>query len=251
MNASIVFWQRQNYSEKGFTLIEISEDAKLYKRVFKNFAGDYKDLCFEEKDCETKALDATIEIRKVDFGKDSRIKKEDIHTKSEVIKTFDSNKWQEARDYVRKMQDKVKDNEHMDYFSDIVFDKNVLSTYINGEVKARHTIVPLRVDNENSHFKREIDADQFAVIYVPVINEKIYFHHTLTTNHVSVTGDNLFDLDTEATHANLDEESLLEYIETIRKDIEDNPDHYRKLITQQRKRRAMVDTDVIGDLFPR
>ncbi len=251
MNASIVFWQRQNYSEKGFTLIEISEDAKLYKRVFKNFAGDYKDLCFEEKDCETKELDATIEIRKVDFGDDSRIKKDDIYTKSEVVKTFDANAWQDARDYVRKMQEDVKENEQVDYFSDIVFDKDVLSSYINGDVKARHTIVPLRVENENNHFKREIDADQFAVIYVPVINEKIYFHHTLTTNHVSVTGDNLFDLDTKATHANLEEGSLLEYIETIRNDIENNPDRYRKLITQQRKRRAMVDTDVIGDLFPR
>jgi hypothetical protein len=251
MNASIVYWQRQNYSEKGFTLIEISEDAKLYKRVFKNFAGDYKDLCFEEKDCETKTLDGTIEIRKVDFGKDSKIKKADIYSSSEVIKTFDASQWQEARTHVRHLQNEVKENIHIDYFSDIVFDDKVLSNYINGEVKAQHTIVPLRVDNENSHFKREIDADQFAVIYVPVINEKIYFHHTLSTNHVSVTGDNLFDLDTKATHANLEEESLLEYIETIRSDIEDNPDHYRKLITQQRKRRAMVDTDVIGDLFPR
>lgn len=251
MNASIVFWQRQNYSEKGFTLIEISEDAKLYKRVFKNFAGDYKDLCFEEKDCETKDLDATIEIRKVEFGDDSRIEKDDIYTKSEVVKTFTADKWQDARTYVRDMQDEVKTNEHVDYFSDIVFDKDVLSSYINGDFKARHTVVPLRVDNQNSHFKREIDADQFAVIYVPVINEKIYFHHTLTTNHVSVTGDNLFDLDTKATHANLEEGSLLEYIETIRNDIESDPNRYRKLITQQRKRRAMVDTDVIGDLFPR
>lgn len=251
MNASIVFWQRQNYSEKGFTLIEISEDAKLYKRVFKNFAGDYKDLCFEEKDCETKELDGTIEIRKVDFGDDSRIKKDDIYTKSDIVKTFDADKWQDARAYVRTMQSEVKDNEHVDYFSDIVFDADVLSAYIKGDVHIRYTIVPLRVNNQNAHFKREINADQFAVIYVPIINEKIYFHHTLSTNHVSVTGDNLFDLDTQATHANLAEGSLLEYIETIRNDIEDDPNRYRKLITEQRKRRAMVDTDVIGDLFPR
>lgn len=251
MEKNVVYWERQNYSETGFTLIEILEDGTLNQRKFLKQDGDYRDQCFEEAQCETLNLNGHIIIQKVAFDKDGRLKKEALDDNLEDVESYDVNAWKDARKKVRELQHRVDNDMNVDYCSILRLDSELISKKIKKTDKKTFPLIPCRVSISNGTMKREKHPEQMIAIYAPVLNETLYFHHMPKHNHIAITGDQLFALDTKITKKPLNDEDFLAYVYEKKDEIEKNEKYYRTLIDAQREKRAFMDAETIGDLFPR
>ncbi len=251
MERNVVYWERQHYSENGFTLIEVLEDGTLNQRKFLRQDGDYREHCFEESQCETLNLNGKIIVQKVKFDEKGILSKDALDNNVEDVATFNVEDWQAARKKVRELQKKAADDLSSDYRSILYLDSDLAYKQIKKSKDDYFPIIPCRVKVTNGTLKREKHPEQMFAIYVPVLNEVLYFHHMPKHNHISITGDQLFALDTKITEKPLDEEAFLTYIYEKKHEIEQNDKYYRDLIDSQREKRAFMETETIGDLFPR
>lgn len=251
MDKNVVYWERQNYSETGFTLIEILEDGTLEQRKFLKQDGDYRDQCFEEAQCETLNLNGKIIIQKVTFNSDGTLKKEALDDHVETVDSYDVSAWMEARKKVREYQKRVEDDMQIDYRSVLMLDSELIAKKLQKTDQKTFPLIPCRIKVSSETIKREKHPEQMFAIYIPMLNEVLYFHHMPKHNHISITGDQLFALDTKITDKPWDNETFLAYVYKKKHEIGNNKTYYRTLIDSQREKRAFMETETIGDLFPR
>jgi hypothetical protein len=250
MQARVIYWKQYNHTEQGFSLIEIIEDGTILKRSFINHEeyGRY----YQETHQESFQAKGEIVVEKISFDEDFRLKKTDIPNNLERLSTYDFNQWETARKEVRKLQKASVDTLHMDYHSVMRLDiaslpeeiKTVLDRY-------DFPIVKYRVISDGTYLLRKKYPEQLSIEFIPSLNEKLYFHHIPENNHFNMSGDDLFALDVTVSDELGDEEAFWQYIHSMIQNVEKNLKHYRSLINTQRERRAMLETDVIGDLYPR
>ncbi len=250
MEKKRIHWKRYNHAETGFKLIEVMEDGEIVKRTHGECHDEDKFYC--EKDRETFDAGKEIRLDKVDFGKDHKLEKDDIADAVKVLETFEPGDWQAARERVKQFQKEVEDDLSTDYHTLLVLDADKLDAETNEVLKeTKFPIVLCRYKRKNSTMIRVKHPDEVRVEYVAALDEKLYFHHHPESKHLNMTGDDLFALHA-VYYKDEDTENVFDrYVDDMLKDVHDNIKYYRRLIDQQRNRRAMHDTDMTGDLYPK
>ncbi len=244
-----VYWKRFDYRESGFKLVEILEDATLIETIYEHRGGDPED--YEAITKNTKQLSGDIVIEKLDI-KNSSLPLSDMKKHLSETQTFAISDWSKARQAINDLQKESHDDLTVDYHS-VLRLKDVKA---DGDVPAlagqyQYPIVPLRVVKENGTVVRKKHPEQLSIEFIPEINEHLYFHNMPGNSHVNMTGDDLFALDVKETDQPYDYEQFLNYIHTMLQTVRENLTHYKELIEKQRERRAMLETDEMGDLYPR
>ncbi len=244
-----VYWKRFDFRENGFKLVQILEDGTLIDTVYEHRGGEPED--YEAITKNTKQLTGEIVIEKLSML-ENPMPLMDMKKQLSTEQTFDLSEWSKARDVVYKLQQDTHDDLSVDYHS-VLRLKNVEK---DEDVPAlagsyQYPIVPLRVVKQSGNALRKKHPEQLSIEFVPAINEKLYFHNLPENAHVNMTGDDLFALDVLQTKKPYNYEQFLDYIHTMLSDVSENLSHFKKLIEKQRDRRAMLETDEMGDLYPR
>ncbi len=250
MRPKIVYWKRFNYRESGFDLAEIFEDGKLVIRKFINHKND--EQYYEEVDVKTIDLQGEIRIEKVEFGNEDFLSKTDLLKRISVTETFDIAEWETARETIRQLQKDTIDQLDIDYHSMLVLDENLFPEEVRAQFERfDYPIVKFRFNFDKEKIKRLEYPEKISIEFIPELNEKLYFHHFPQNNLLTMTGDDLFALHTEYHEEKITDETFLDYIFKMTDNIAKNKRYYRELVNKQRERRAMLETDIIGDLYPR
>ncbi len=250
MEPKIVYFKKDRKSSETFELTEIMENGNVLKRTFKQEKDGYH--LYSETSSDTNTPKGEIRIEKVSFNSDGTLKKSDIKSKSETVETFKITDWEEARKRVRELQEEVEANLEVDYHSLLVFDSSNLKTKLPTPTDLyEYPIIKLRALPGNEKITRKQGAEKFETAFVPVIDEKLYFHYYPTKNYVNTTGDNIFALDTRVTDEMYSDEDFLNYISFMVDKVNAKPEHFLTLMNMQREQRAMQEAEDIGDLFPR
>ena len=250
MEKRLVHWQRYDYDETGFNYLQIYEDGTLIDRRFqKKTAAPY--LYVEEKRDERK-LKAAIVIERLDFPTPGKHQEEDIATHIEKVQTFPVEEWPSARKEAERYQDDSKEDMSVDYHSLLVIEKEDLPKRLPVVLtRTMFPIVKFRIEKEEGVVLRKKDPERLAVRFVPELNEHLYFYLHAKEKHLATTGDRLFALHTRQCEEGFCETDFVTYVDNMVKNISEDPERYHDLMVRQRNRRAMIDTDETGDLYPR
>jgi hypothetical protein len=250
MQKKIVYWKTYNQSETGYTLVEIYEDGTLLKRRFEKNQKDpftYKEL--SSTPCDSKG---EIVLEQITFDEASKVSKHHLPENLKRLETYALKDWKDARKKIRSLQKEALDNLSIDYHTVLKLDQESICDDIRDELdRFEFPIVKYRVVSDGDYLKRKKYPEQLSIEFFPSLNEKLYFHHIPENKHLNMSGDNLFALDTTYTEGIEDEEHFWTYIHEMLNKVSVNLKHYQTLITKQRERRAMLETDVLGDLYPR
>lgn len=250
MEPKIVHWQRYDFNDYGFSLVEIFEDGRILDRSFK--ALNDGRMMFEEKRNEKHELKGEIVVERVDFTDEGRLPVDEVEDHAETMKTYSLEQWQKARRDIEKLQDDSIDNMRHDYDSLLVIDRGSLPDDLKKVVtKDDFPIVKFRYDKEGKTLVRKRYPERLEVRFVPEINERIYFDLLTENNHLTTTGDNIFAIHTQDCKADFCVTDFEDYIATMLRNMKENPNYYHDLILKQRERRVQIDTEEMGDLYPR
>ncbi|MFP4078701.1 MAG: hypothetical protein ACLFUQ_06120 [Candidatus Izemoplasmataceae bacterium] len=250
MEPKIVYWKRYGFNDYGFSLVEIFEDGHLLDRSFK--ALNDARMMFRETKSETHEIEGEILVERVDFTDEGRLHVHEVDDHAETMKTYPLDDWQKARRDVEKLQDDSINNMRHDYDSLIQIKKSTLPEHLQSVVEGDHfPIVKFRYEKEGKTLIRKRYPERLEIRFVPEINERLYFDLLTETNHLTTTGDNIFAIHTQDCEKDFCVTDFEDYIATMLKKISDNPDHYHDLILKQRERRVKIDTEEMGDLYPR
>ncbi len=250
MYPKIVYWKRFNYTEVGYKLIEVSENGQLLQRTFKR--NTKNEEFFEELESKTIQLKGKINLEKIQLDSDYCVLKSEFKNRLELLSTYSLDQWTDARDRVVQLQNDSENDLTVDYHTVLVIDPASMNDELSEQFERfEFPIVKFRFNFNDDCFQRRKYAAYSAVEFSPTINEKLYFHYIPESQYLTMTGDDLFALHTETVKDRLSEEGFVKYIQTRKADVEKNNTFYRTLIIQQRERRAMLETEVIGDLYPR
>ncbi|GEM_PF-747239 len=246
-----LFWQRSNYTETGFDLVEVFEDGTMVKKNFEHRSGPKR--FYEEIKLDKYQLNAAIVIESLKLAEDGKLAISELDDNLQEIERYELRDWKAAREQVLKLQSQSKNDLSVDYHSVLVIDEPEKAPADTPKLMGeyRYPIVPLRVVKQNGNLVRKENPEQLSIEFVPTINEQLYFHNIPENNHVNMTGDNLFALDVKTTDRPYDYSAFLDYIQKMLDKVEANIQHYHDLIISQRERRAMLETDEMGDLYPR
>jgi len=250
MQRRIVYWKRHSYSESGFDLVEFFEDGQILKRRFERDKDNT--TLYKETQNQVVTAKGQIVIEKVTFDQDGHLKKAELSKHTEALETYAPEDWQKARKKVRKLQEKVKDDLTTDYHSLLKLEENSIpEETLKLTDRTQFPIVKYRVRSDKETLMRKEAPEQVSVEFIPVLNEKLYFHYIPKTKHCNVSGTELFALETYDCKNNTTEEEFWDFMDSVLKKVHGNEEKYRALIDAQREQRAMHETDVLGDLYPR
>ncbi len=250
MEKRLVHWQRYNHDEKGFNYLEIHEDGSLIDRRFQKRTG--VPHLYEETDRLEKDIDAEIVIEKLNFPTPGKHEEKDIADHVEKMKTFPVEEWQSARGEAERYQDGSEEDMSVDYHSLLVIGKEDLPDHLQAALfRTMFPIVKFRIEKEEGVVFRKKDPERLAVRFVPELNERLYFYLYAKEKHLSTTGDALFALHTQQCEEGFCETDFEGYVDNMVQAISADLGRYHDLIVTQRNRRAMIDTDDTGDLYPR
>jgi len=250
MQPSVVYWKKLNSNEQGYDLIEIFEDGNVVKRSFVQRKDGFH--VYEETAKDGFKPNGKIRIDKVSFSKDGSLNKNEVLKKSKTVETYKLSEWEAARQKVRALQKSVTDDITTDYHSILALDEDSVNISLPTPTNRHdYPIVKLRAINYAQNFKRKVNAERLEKVFIPKLNEVIYFHHLPKQHYVNATADNIFALDTRIANDNFTEEDFFAYINEYVQKINKKLTHYRTLINIQREQRAMHEAEEIGDLFPR
>ena len=250
MKARVVYWKRHDYTENGFKLIEVLENGTIIRRTFAK--SNNKQMIFNETHREDYQAKGSIAVEKIDFGSDGQLKKSSCEDKISVVSSFDLSDWETAKQTVLNYQKETEDNLNIDYHTMLYLEKDSVLTFLKQGLKRYDfPIIKFRFNYDADYFKREKYPEKLEIVFVPLLNEKLYFHYFPESDHLSMTGDDLFALDIRECSEKVPCVSFLDYVDEKIEAVNNNPKYYQTLINKQRERRAMLDTDVTGDLYPR
>ncbi len=250
MEKRMVHWQRYNHDEEGFNYLEIHEDGTLFDRRFEKSAGDPH--IYDETERKEWRPAASIIIERLDFPVPGKHKEEDVAAHTEKVKAFPVEEWQTARREADRHQDGSEDDMRVDFHSLLVIEKADLPPHLQEVLKrTMYPIVKFRIEKEEGVVLRKKDPERLAVRFVPELNEHLYFYLHAKEKHLATTGDRLFALHTQQCEEGFCETDFEGYVESMVQAISADPERYHDLMVRQRNRRAMIDTDETGDLYPR
>ena len=250
MQVKTVYWKRFNYTEMGFSLIEVFENGKMVLRKFKR--NTQNEEYFDEISSKKVTLKGRIKLEKIRLDADYCVQKSDFTNRLEVIGEYSLENWEEARNAVLNHQQASEDDLTIDYHTVLAVESDSIQDDLQSEFERfEYPIVKFRFNFNEDCFQRRKHAAYSAIEFSPTLNERLYFHYIPENRYLTMTGDDLFALHTKYSESSLTEEGFNAYVEKMKDDVEKKRKYYRSLIIQQRERRAMLETDVIGDLYPR
>jgi len=250
MRPRLLHWERKNFHANQFDLVEFYEHGEVLKRTFQKQVTDF--VYYEETHQETYKIKGKIRLDKVTFDEHHKLLNKDLVNNTQEIKTFEVTKWKEAEEYIRKLHDDTVKDLSSDYRLVFVVDAES-QTDENPLPKERKEfqITFFRAVTTTQYIQRLENPENLAIIFVPELNESLYFHYIPEANHITLTGDNLFALSTKVVKNKLNEYEFFDTVQVMLEDVKDNIKYYHTLIIKQRDRRAMLETDIMGDLYPR
>jgi hypothetical protein len=250
MQPRVIHWERKNYSNNQFDLIEFYETGEVVKRTFQKQVEDF--VSYEEKDKKTFQVQGHIRLDKVMFDENHKLLNKDLSKNKQEIKTFESSEWENAEEYIRQLQDETSDDLSTDFRLVFVVNQESLSNDVPlPKERKEYQITYFRAVTTTQYIHRLKHPENLAIIFIPELNESLYFHYIPDNDHITLTGDNLFALNTKIVDHKLNEYTFYETVIDMLKEIKNNIQYYHTLIIKQRDRRAMLETDVMGDLYPR
>ncbi len=250
MEAKMVHWQRYCYDEHGFRLLEVFENGRVMVRHFVKREDEFH--LYKETRREDFHVQGNIEVEKVDFGNDGKLHEKELLKHVETIRQYPLEEWTEARTHVLRLQDESASHLSHDYHSLLHLDEDSLSNELKDTLTRRHfPIVKFRFENKGGMLFREEYPERLEIRFGPELNERLYFYLHTRQQHLTTTGDNLFALHTKHCAADFCETDYEGYIDAMIEEVRNHPRRYHDLITKQRDRRAMIETDETGDLYPR
>ncbi len=250
MKAKIVFWKRFNYTESGYELIELYENGEIVYRKFKR--NTLNEEYFDETSNQSLVITGQIKLEKIQLDANYCVHKNEVANRIETIAEFAIEDWKNARNEVLKLQKDSETDLTIDYHTVLHVDSDSLeSSLVTQFERFDYPIIKFRFDFNDDCFQRRKKASYSAIEFSPSLNERLYFHYIPENRYLTMTGDDLFALHTKYSEEDLNEDSFYDYVDKLKKDVEKNRKYYRSLIVQQRERRAMLETDIIGDLYPR
>ncbi len=249
MKPRVLHWERRNYHEDGFDLVELYEDGTVMVRTFERDTDAFEH--FNETDRKESTIDGTIHIERIPFGKDGTLKKTELAQVAKREESFPVAKWKEARKRIREMQGTCALDQSCDCRSILEVDQDTIDGAPLSSVRKTYPVQFVRAFINVTTIRRNPNPDMDTTIFVPTMNEVLFFHYVPETRHYTITGDGLFPVETGTTDNALDEDGFNDFVAEKAKNIESNHTHYRQLINRQRERRAMIETDEAGDLYPR
>ena len=250
MKLKTIYWKRFKFNETGYELIEIREDGTLLHKRLKRSddTGLYYSLTNEDK----YQLSGSINIEQLDFKDQKYIKKTEITQHQKVLKSYPLTAWKEAREDVYKLQKDTENDLTVDVHSVMNIELDTVPEALQNLLD--HHVFPIvkyRFNYNESTFSRTALTSFQTVEFSPVLNEKLYFHYIPENKYLTMSGDNLFALHTEYSKTPINDLGFTNYVQERLADIQKNKRYYKTLIIAQRERRAMFETDTIGDLYPR
>jgi hypothetical protein len=250
MRPRLIHWERKNYSTNQFDLIELYETGEVVKRTFQKQVDDF--VSYEESDRKVFNIKGHIRVDKIMFNEDHKLLNRNLVNNKQQIKTFDSTDWEDAQKYLRQLHNDTNDDLTTDFRLVFVVDQDSFTeeTPLPKEIK-EYQITFFRAVTTTQYIHRLKNPENLAIVFVPELNESLYFHYIPDNNHITLTGDNLFALSTKVVDHKLNEHDFYEIVNGMLDDIKNNIQYYHTLIVKQRDRRAMLETDVMGDLYPR
>ncbi len=250
MEKRMLHWQRYNLDETGFNYVEIYEDGEVRDRRFKKRHD--KPYLYDEVETDTTQVDANILIEKLSIPQEGKITESEVQSCLETVERFPASEWASAREMVERLQSESQQDLRVDYHSLLEFDRQALPEALRKEVeRTKLPIVPFRVEHQDGIFVRKEEPERLSIRFVPELNERLYFYLHAREKHLSTTGDRLFALHTQQCEEGFCEADFESYVEDMVRAFTEDPERYHDLIVKQRNRRAMIDTDEIGDLYPR
>lgn len=250
MERKVVFWKRFAYKESGYKVLEICDDGTALLRTFENQKDE--DWLYKEVDQDETPLQGKILIEHVDFGEDGKIKAEALPNKVKTMETYELKDFASARDRVQTRQNLSLSTLKEDYHSILVLEPSSIPEHIKNLLPdTTFPIIKFRYENDNGVLLRKEKPRRLETRFIPELNETIYFYLDTGQENLTTTGDNIFSIDTKHCEPGFCETDFDAYIQDMVKDMKANLKQYHDLFVRQRNRMAMLDTDVIGDLYPR
>lgn len=250
MEKRLVHWQRYNHDETGFGYLEIFEDGNIIDRHYQKRTDDPHR--YQETKKNSWEGKASIVIEKLAFPAAGKHDEEEVPAHVEKVKTFPVEEWPLARKEAERYQDHSEDDLRIDYHSVLVIEEQSLPEHLRGVLsRTMFPIVKFRIEREEGVVIRKKDPERLAVRFVPELNEHLYFYLHAKEKHLATTGDALFALHTQQCEEGFCESDFEGYVADMVRVISEDPERYHDLMVKQRNRRAMIDTDDIGDLYPR
>ncbi len=249
MQPRVLHWERRNYHEDGFDLVQLFEDGTVLLRSYTRDTDAFEH--FNETSRQTFSIDGTIHLERIDFGDDGTLKKTELVQRAHRVESYPLPQWQTARKKIRDMQSTCALDQSCDGRSLLEVEaKSVKATPLSS-VRKTYPIQFVRARINVTTIQRNPSPDLDDTVFIPTMNEVLFFHYSPKTNQLTISGDGLFPVETTLTDETLDADSFYDVMMRKANHIEAHHTHYRQLITAQRERRAMIETDAAGDLFPR
>ena len=250
MRPRIIHWERKNYSTNQFDLVEFYETGEVIKRTFQKQVKDF--VYYKEQTKKSYLVKGIIRVDKVTFNNQHKLFNIDLPQNKQEIKKFDVEDWQKAEKYIRQLQDDTSRDLSTDYRLVFVVDDGSLKDDTPlPKGRKEYQITYFRAITTTQYIHRLEYPENLAIVFVPELNESLYFHYIPDNDHITLTGENLFALRTNIVKEKLNEYVFFETVQDMIEDVKNNLEYYHTLIIKQRDRRAMLETDVMGDLYPR
>lgn len=250
MKPRLLYKNRLNYTAGEFELVRLYEDGTVLQNHYthnQDYLSSYRET--NEQSFEVKG---TILLQEVQFDQNNKRKNTDLSNHIKTIQSF------KEKDYVKAHQALMK--YHSDTIEDLSIDYRLMfeldldsltkDTPIPKAVKT-YPITYFRATTNVSEIERKKHPENLAIRFIPTMNESLYFHYIPANDHITMTGDDLFALATRQVDKKLSEQEFVDYIDEMIQEVKANESYYLSLIVSQRKRRASLETDEMGDLYPR
>lgn len=250
MKPRLLYKNRLKYTAGEFELVRLYEDGTVLQNHYthnQDYLSSYREtneLSFQVK--------GTILLQEVTFDKDHKRKNTDLLKHTKTIDSFSEKDYIKAHQALMKYHDETLDNLSVDYrlMFELDFDSLTEETPIPKEVKT-YPITYFRATTNVSEIERKKHPENLAIRFVPTMNESLYFHYIPANDHITMTGDELFALATRQVDKKLSEQEFVDFIDEMVQEVKEKESYYLSLIVSQRKRRASLETDEMGDLYPR
>ncbi|MEC9484242.1 MAG: hypothetical protein UMR38_00015 [Candidatus Izemoplasma sp.] len=250
MKPRALYTERIKYNSNGFELVRFYEDGNVTHQKFVH--DDHGYSSFHTTESNTYEVDGNIILQEVHFDDENKRLNTELSDHIKVLDTFSKEEYEKAHKKLMALHKETHEDLSVDYRLVFELDLQNLDKGIPvpREVKT-YPITYFRATTNIKEIERKKDPENLAIRFIPTMNESLYFHYIPNNDHITMTGDNLFALDTRQLDNKLSEQEFVDYVDKMVEDVKDNTDYYQSLIKSQRNRRASLETDEMGDLYPR
>lgn len=250
MKPRVLTSERIKYNANGYELVRLYEDGTVLHTSYEHNKNDY--ASFHETNKKEYQVNGKLLLQEVTFDDDNKRKNTDLGKHTKTLKKFNEKDYTKAHEELIKLQKETHDNLSVDYRLLFELDEKSVKedVPIPKEVKT-YPVTYFRATTNIAEIERKKYPENLAIRFVPTMNESLYFHYIPNNDHITMTGDNLFALATRHVKTKLSEQQFVDYVDAMVDEVENHAEYYHSLIKFQRNRRASLETDEAGDLYPR